>query len=186
MVNVGPWRKCSTHSDCGVPARMWYPGRLWGPGVNAVYTHGDRGVPGCGQHPWRSLVSVQTMAIMAACYGGSFPHTDPTVPAFMPTFTTIPGGTGAMLPASLVQQSSEGTGGELQPVSNSTVPGLALIPVQNILKGEFVDMYELLPETWRAEEPRNSCCRSSRLGDRHLTVDGVLRIAGGGAHNKAP
>ena len=24
------------------------------------------------------------------------------------------------------------------------------------------------------------------LGDRHLTVDGVLRIAGGGAHNKVP
>ena len=84
----------------------------------------------------------------------------------MPTFTTnLSGSAGSVLPLTLTQQSSEGSGGELQPVTSSSVPGLALIPpklVQRILKGEFVDMYELLPETWRVEEPKDSCCRSVR------------------------
>jgi hypothetical protein len=42
------------------------------------------------------------------------------------------------------------------------IPGLALIPpklVQKILKGDYVDMHELLPETWRLEESRDYCCR---------------------------
>ena len=56
------------------------------------------------------------------------------------------------------------------------VPGMALIPpklVQNILRGGFIDMYKLLPETWRAEEPKESCCRSTRL-KRGLVTDITL------------
>ena len=33
-----------------------------------------------------------------------------------------------------------------------TTPGLALVPpkvVQKILRGEYIEMHELLPETWR-------------------------------------
>jgi len=57
-------------------------------------------------------------------------------------------------------------GGAEQPLEvDPSIPGLALIPpklVQKILRCEFIDMYELLPETWRIEELRDSCCRSSR------------------------
>ena len=45
-----------------------------------------------------------------------------------------------------------------------SVPGMALIPpklVQKILRGDFIDMHELHPETWQAEEPKESCCRST-------------------------
>ena len=185
MAIVGSRCKRSTRGDRGVPRRVQYPWRTWGPGGNAVPTAigGSNVVPGAivgsrrerSIYPWRSWgprVWATPMAMIGLCANhgnhGSIlwrifpPHRSngPILHA-----TTNPGGTGVMLPASLVQQSSEGTGGELQPVSNSTVPGLALIPpklVQKILKGEFVDMYELLPETWRAEEPRDSCCRSSR------------------------
>ena len=50
-------------------------------------------------------------------------------------------------------------------MAEHSIPGLALIPpklVQKILREEFVDMHELLPETWRMEEPREGCCRSTR------------------------
>ena len=51
------------------------------------------------------------------------------------------------------------------PTVDTGIPGLALIlpkVVQKILKEEYVDMHELLPESWRLEEQHDSCCRSSR------------------------
>jgi hypothetical protein len=42
-----------------------------------------------------------------------------------------------------------------------------------MLRGDFIDMHELLPETWRAEEPKESCCRSTRP-KRGLVTDITL------------
>ena len=62
------------------------------------------------------------------------------------------------------------------PATDPSVLGLALIPpklVQKILRGEFVDMHELLPDTWRMEDQRDSCCRSTRP-KRGLVTDIAL------------
>ena len=43
------------------------------------------------------------------------------------------------------------------------LPGLAFVPpkiIQKVLRGKLIEMHELLPEAWRAEE--DSCCRSTR------------------------
>ena len=64
----------------------------------------------------------------------------------------------------------------LQSVSGDPLPttasslGETRVHVQKILRGDFVDMHELLPETWWAEEPKESCCRSSRP-KRDLVID---------------
>ena len=78
----------------------------------------------------------------------------------MPTFTTNHAGP----PPSdlLVIQDAEAAGGDLRFVTDSSIQGIALIPPKLVLKGDYVDMHELLPETWRAVEPRDSCCRSTR------------------------
>ena len=92
-------------------------------------------------------------------------HMDPGVLSFMPTFKPGPGETAGSADISLAQEASGGVEVEIQPAGSTDVPGLALIPpklVMKILKGEFVDMYELLPETWRMEEAKDYCCRSTR------------------------
>ena len=108
------------------------------------------------QHPWRSWCT-SCLPVFS---------TESVVPAFMPTFTTNQSQNAGPPPsASLVIPDAEAAGGDLQSVTDSSIPGIALIPpklVQKILKGDDVDMHELLPETWRAEEPRDSCCRSIR------------------------
>ena len=107
----------------------------------------------------------------------SLSHAGPGAPAFMPTFETGPVGHG--IPASSAAALTAADGGP-PPVPDPTVdtgiPGLALIPpkvVQKILRGEYVDMHELLPESWRLEEQRDSCCRSSRP-KRGLVTDIAL------------
>ena len=74
------------------------------------------------------------------------------------------------------QIESGGLGGDLQTAISPATQGLALISpklVQKILSGDFIDMCELLPETWRVEEPKMGCCRSTRP-KRGLVTDIAL------------
>ena len=62
----------------------------------------------------------------------------------------------------------------LPPVSTNTIPGLALIPsklIRKILQGEYIEMKELPPESWRLEEARDSCCRASHPAQGGLITD---------------
>lgn len=81
-------------------------------------------------------------------------------PSYMPVIPNSPAGLQETATVSVAASGAEGA-----MTIDPNTPGLALIPpklVQRILKGEFIDMYELLPETWRMEEAQDSCCRSSR------------------------
>ena len=103
-----------------------------------------------------------------------YPSTGSGVPTFMPTFTGLSDSAGTLPPQAAGVVSGEGKAASLE--LSVGVPGMALIPpklVQKILRGGFIDMYELLPETWRAEEPKESCCRSTRP-KRGLVTDITL------------
>ena len=87
--------------------------------------------------------------------------------SWLPTFSAGPSG-----PPDTIAVADAGAGKTVPtaadgnpPEVDASIPGLALIPpklVQKILRGEFVDMHELLPDTWRVEEQQESCCRSTR------------------------
>ena len=87
---------------------------------------------------------------MLSCLSAEF-----VAPNFMPTFTGSDGHTPQVVGRSRdsipLPDGAKGDTG----TSSPGVPGMALVPpklVQKILRGEFIDMHELLPETWRAEE----------------------------------
>ena len=95
----------------------------------------------------------------------------------MPTFVADAEGSQVQAQPKVAQQiESGGLGGDLQAAISPATPGLALISpklVQKILSGDFIDMCELLPETWRVEEPKEGCCRSTRP-KRGLVTDIAL------------
>ena len=58
-----------------------------------------------------------------------------------------------------------GEGDSQEAPADTSVPGLALIPpklVQKILKGDYVEMHELLQDSWRLDQQSDSCCKSAR------------------------
>ena len=95
----------------------------------------------------------------------------------MPTFETGPVGHGILASSAAALTAADGGPPPVpDPTVDTGIPGLALIPpkvVQKILRGEYVEMHELLQESWRLEEQRDSCCRSSRP-KRGLVTDIAL------------
>ena len=73
---------------------------------------------------------------------------DPLVPQFMSVFTPGPGGPSGSVSGGLQLGEILKTSVSNSPVVDSGMPGLDLIPpklVQRILKGDFIDMYKMLP-----------------------------------------
>ena len=121
---------------------------------------------------WSIGLTVNMASMVIMDWYCHLPFSAPTeVPTFMSTFNAGSEGLHEGQPAtqaiegrvSSQQKAHESKGGS--PDGPTSVPGMALVLqklVQKILKGEFIDMCELLPETWRVEETRDSCCRSNR------------------------
>lgn len=108
----------------------------------------------------------------------------PVPPPFMPTFSA---GAGPLPTAGLAaptppipQQSGEAAGSVRtgpMPKLDPDIPVLSLIPpklAQKILRGEYVEMRELLPESWHTEEAKESCCRTPRPRRGGLVTDITL------------
>ena len=63
----------------------------------------------------------------------------------------------------------------------TATPGVPQLPhklVQRILKGEYVEMREMLPDAWHTEDPSSSCCRSSHPKRGGLITDILLWVEG--------
>ncbi len=84
------------------------------------------------------------------------PPCRPIGPSFIPTFS--PGAPGPVVPTAMAPLGAPPQPPASTPQAGAStvtnIPGLALIPpklVQKILKGDYIDMRELLPESWRIE-----------------------------------
>ena len=103
--------------------------------------------------------------------------TGPLVPRFMPTFTAD----ASPLLTAPATPLMEGTAGSATttpiPGFDPDIPVLSLIPpklAQKILKAEYIEMRELLPESWHTEEAKDSCCRTPRPRRGGLVTDITL------------
>lgn len=124
----------------------------------------------------KSGCSVPWIGCIYLTAGRSLFSAGPLAPSFMPIFLGGPVGQSAAQLAAVAPARAAGGREATSPVFNANVPGLALIPpklVQKILRGDFVDMHELLPEAWRTEEARDSRCRSF-CPKRGLVIDIAL------------
>ena len=69
---------------------------------------------------------------------------------------TSPSGEGASTTPKVVTSASQIIG---------AIPGFSTVPpklIHKITSGEYVDMGELLPETWRLDEAQGGCCQNKR------------------------
>ena len=97
-------------------------------------------------------------------------------PGYMPTFTSPPGGDGDVLASALLAHLGGATpipasvamanaGPSPLPEELRDLPGFATVPpklIRRVCQGEFTEMWEMLPESWRAEAMIGSCCHSRR------------------------
>ena len=108
-----------------------------------------------------------------------------SVPSFMPTFTPSSSGLEVLASAALAQLPSAQGGGDVPSISSTdlanpgllNIPGFASVPtklIRRIWGLEYVDMWELLPETWRQEAAQASACCHSRRPKRGLITDIAL------------
>ena len=108
----------------------------------------------------------------------------------MPVFTEAPSD-GHNPAASVVTcQSEKGSSTTPKVVLSASqivgaIPRFATVPpklIQKIINGEYVDMSELLPETWRLEEAQGGCCQSKcprrgMITDFHIRTECYVMMA---------
>ena len=95
-------------------------------------------------------------------------------PPFMPTFSDAAGCLDSLASAAMAQLPSTQQSGSAQalapqppaqPTPTLSIPGFSAVPakvVRKIVALEFVDMWELLPETWRLDSAVSNCCHDRR------------------------
>ena len=107
---------------------------------------------------------------LSPCAGALGGATSILTPPFMPIFTASGNG-GIPATAALAQVSTTQAAGVPIPslgiaiAGTFSIPGFAAVPaklVQRIWALEYVDMWELLPETWRLETAERGCCHAKR------------------------
>ena len=118
-----------------------------------------------------------------------------TIPS-LPLFSMASPSMGALSSAALVASpTASGTTAVIPAGDLSTLPGFGSVPpklTKKILTKEYIDIWELLPETWQLET-EGSCCHSKRprrslVYNRHQRMDGVFCHHGCHSHvpSKAP
>ena len=113
------------------------------------------------------LPSMASIAFTPVISGSSVASLATTVPAMSRVLATLP--TSSYQPLSSVLPLSTA-------VPDASVPGWASVPprmLKRIWNLEFIDMYELLLESWRVEPSSEGCCRSQRPR-RGLVTDFAL------------
>ena len=109
------------------------------------------------------------------------------VPSFMPTFSVA--SSAALLPSAALVLTTPAGPSHLSslpptpptPTSSASIPGAALVPpklVSKILRGEFIEMREMLPDAWVMDDQPTSCCRSSKPRRGGLITDIQLWVEG--------
>ena len=109
------------------------------------------------------------------------------VPSFMPTFSVA--NSAALLPSAALVLTTPAGPSHLSsppltpptPASSASIPGAALLPpklVSKILRGEFIEMREMLPDAWVMDDQPTSCCRSSKPRRGGLITDIQLWVEG--------
>ena len=97
-------------------------------------------------------------------------------PGFLPTYTSPPSGDGDALASAVLAHlggatpilasaamANSGPSPLLEELQD--LPGFATVPpklIRRLCRGEFTEMWEILPESWRAEAMIGSCCHSCR------------------------
>ena len=96
-----------------------------------------------------------------------------TCPSFMPTFTPTSGNLDVLATAALSQLPMGQPNGSVAPIPSTgvgavgvtSIPGFTAIPaklIRRIWALEYVEMWELLPETWRQDAAQVECCHAKR------------------------